>query len=148
MATARARRRDIVYRRPRQRLVIVEKSVQKKRFKERKRRLFFLSVFFGALLILNLSEHALIAQNGFRIQKMVEAIRGEAVSAEKLKLRISYLQNPTRIRAIAMNKLEMIEPTEISYLSFVALRKAKAVKRGSELAKLGLTFMPGHKEAR
>lgn len=148
MATARVRRRDIIYQRPRQRLTVIEKPAAGKKAKERKKRIFFMFAVLGSLLILNLTEHALIAQNSFSIQKTMDSIEEEIMNAERLKLSINALENPTRIRAIAINKLGMCEPESVTFLSLSALKSGANAREGSELAGLGMTSVTGKNRAR
>lgn len=136
MSSAALRRKDIVYRRPRR---PVKNITSKTTARERRSgaKLVMLSMMLGAALIMNLTLHAFIAENGFVIQKLRTATAREASKVEEMKLRISYMQNPGRIRKLAVSRLGMVEPTTVRYLTVAQLKSIPPAGKPDKLAGLG-----------
>lgn len=79
---------------------------------------FFLmsATLLAAILIFNVSQRALIAQGALQNKQLKDALEKEELKYEKLLLTKIRLSAPDRIEKIAIEKLAMVNPVEVSYL--------------------------------
>lgn len=71
----------------------------------------------SAILFLNVSQRALIAQTSMDIEGLKSRIHQEQTLQENLRLERAKLGSPERIKNIALAKLKMIEAKTVSYLN-------------------------------
>lgn len=78
---------------------------------------FLSTIILLALVIMfNLSQRALIAQETLQTEKLKAVFDKEEVISEKLLLQTKNLRSPQRVETIATRKLAMIEPTQVKYI--------------------------------
>lgn len=78
----------------------------------------FLSIvlLLAVVIMFNLSQRALIAQETLQVEKLKTALEREEVIYEKLLLQTKNLRSPQRVETVATQKLAMIKPTQIRYI--------------------------------
>ncbi len=79
--------------------------------------LFFMLVLLAAgVVIVNLSQKALITENAMRIEKLKDQLKAENYQNEKLIIETETLKSPERIEQIAREKLGMISPSQLEFI--------------------------------
>lgn len=92
------------------------------RARKKSRRSFSFGNFLSLVIILafvvmfNLSQRALIAQETLRLEQLKGIFDKEEVIREKLLLQTKNLRSPQRVETIATRKLAMIEPIQVRYI--------------------------------
>jgi cell division protein FtsL len=71
----------------------------------------------SVLAVVNLSFRAVNTESGYRLQRIKNEIAQNKADQERLKLDIARLTSPERIQRVAIEKLAMTVPEEISFLS-------------------------------
>ena len=74
------------------------------------------ATLLAVLVILNLMQRALIAQDALKVQKLRNSVQGEKTRQERLFLKRTKLNSPRRIEKIALEKLKMVAPAQVHYL--------------------------------
>lgn len=69
-----------------------------------------------ALVLLNLSQRALIAEDALKLEKLRGLFQTEKIRQERLFLRTKKLNSPERIEKIALFELGMVTPSKIHYI--------------------------------
>ncbi len=96
-----------------------------------------ITVLIGAVLLINVALHALIAQGAIDVDSLKKDIQKTKALQESLRLEKARLQAPARIESIAVTKLGMIKPTSVSYIdlsSGTTVAGAKTDRNGVRLA--------------
>ena len=75
-----------------------------------------LATLLTGLVILNLSQRAIIAQDALRAQKLRNSVQAEKTRQERLFLNKTKLGSLRRIEKIAVDKLGMVTPPKVEYL--------------------------------
>lgn len=75
-----------------------------------------LAIILSGMVMFNLSQKALIAQDGLRIQKLKGLLQLEKLRQEELILKSTKLKSSQRIERIALSELGMVAPTKIDYI--------------------------------
>jgi cell division protein FtsL len=89
---------------------------------ERRRRRFRLVVTaVSAVMIMSVfglvGMHVMLAQNQFRLDRLGTRAAAEQTSYERLRLQVDQLESPQRIVDTAKNKLGMVQPGPVTYLT-------------------------------
>ncbi len=71
---------------------------------------------FAFLVIFNVVQRAIITQSVFELESLKMALEQENLRQEKLKIAINTLKSPERIEKVALEKLGMVYPTQVSYI--------------------------------
>jgi cell division protein FtsL len=89
-------------------------------------------ILLAVAVTVNVSQRALIAQYTIRNAELGSVLQDEQVKNEKLQMQISGMKSPERIEKIAMEKLGMVKPAEISYIRYfnqeLSLKKSKTLR--------------------
>ncbi len=85
----------------------------------RRRRLLACSVAVAAVVcVLGLVvSHVALAQGQFELEKLKEKAAAEKASYEQLRLQVAQLESPSRVVAAAQERLGMVPPPGVTYLS-------------------------------
>lgn len=79
--------------------------------------LFFMVVILAAgIVIVNLSQRALITENAMQIEELKDQLKAEKYRNEKLIIETESLKSPERIEQIAREKLGMISPSKLGFI--------------------------------
>lgn len=120
MSTAALRRRDFVYRPPLQKVKAVPRHSRYARKKADVRNLWtvvLLSVILLSLLFLRLEINTFNEGLSFELQERREFIQTEINAITDARARLSTLESPLRIRREAIQRLGMVEPDKVVYLT-------------------------------
>lgn len=94
---------------------------QRARTQVRRRRTVVGLIAFGVvtcvLLFSVVVAHVAITQNQFRLERLEARAVEEQADYERLRLRVAELESPERIVATAQDRLGMVQPDEVTYLS-------------------------------
>jgi cell division protein FtsL len=71
----------------------------------------------GVLLFAVVAAHVAITQNQFHLEKLERRAVEEQADYERLRLRVAELESPGRIVDSAQQRLGMVQPGEVTYLS-------------------------------
>ena len=74
--------------------------------------LFVMAVLFGLVGL-----HVMLAQNQFRLDRLTTQADAEQARYERLRLQVDQLESPQRIVATAQQKLGMVTPASVTYLT-------------------------------
>jgi cell division protein FtsL len=74
--------------------------------------LFVIAVLFGLVGL-----HVMLAQNQFRLDRLNSQADAEQARYERLRLQVDQLESPQRIVATAEQKLAMMTPASVTYLT-------------------------------
>lgn len=69
------------------------------------------SLVLAPLAMVNLSVKAMLAENGYKIQKLESEIESQKQTSESIRLENARMASLERIKSVAVDKLAMIEPT-------------------------------------
>ncbi len=70
-----------------------------------------------ACLLGLVASHATLAQGQFRLEKLEQKAAEEQAQYERLRLQVAQLESPSRIVAAAQERLGMVPPPGVTYLS-------------------------------
>lgn len=82
-----------------------------------------LAVFFGVMVLFNSAQKALLAQNAVELNRLKVKYEAAKEENEWLKAQRAGLVDPQRIEKLAVDKLKMIKPTQITYLTVERSKK-------------------------
>lgn len=86
--------------------------------KARRRLLAVSAVLFAAVLLFGLvAAHVLLTQNQFRLQRVQRQAAEEQARYERLRAQVAELESPGRIVAAAQERLGMVPPNSVKYLT-------------------------------
>jgi cell division protein FtsL len=74
--------------------------------------LFVVAVLFGLVGL-----HVMLAQNQFRLDRLNSRADAEQARFERLRLQVDQLESPQRIIATAQQKLGLVTPGSVTYLT-------------------------------
>lgn len=118
------------------------KSKNKSKSKVARRRQaysFFVFVVAATLLtaavMVNVSEHALIAQDAVELENLKGEVQIEQTSREDLLIQKAALESPERIEAIAVGKIGMVRPAQVDYLMLSEPRDNVKITRNDSFEK-------------
>lgn len=74
----------------------------------------------GPLAVANLSIRAIVTEDSYRVQRLKTDIAAEHVAQEKAKLTIAHMRAPERIQRMATERLAMIAPADVTFISMPA----------------------------
>lgn len=95
---------------------VIESPGTKRRTKP-KFSLFFMIVLLAAgVVIINLTQRALIAQNALQIERLKGRLKEVTYQNEKLIMETASLKSPERIEKIAREELGMIPPNRLGFI--------------------------------
>lgn len=85
----------------------------------RRRRLVVCSaaLVLGLCLLGIVASHAALAQGQFRLEELKSKAAAEQDRYQRLRLRVAELESPARVVAVAQERLGMVPPPEVTYLS-------------------------------
>lgn len=83
----------------------------------------------GAVLLSVVAAHVVITQNQFRLEGLQARAEAEQERYERLRLRVAELEAPSRIVAAAQERLGMVPPPGITYLSATGVRSGTEMER-------------------
>jgi cell division protein FtsL len=101
--------------------------------------LFVVAVLFGLVGL-----HVMLAQNQFRLDRLNGQAGAEQARYERLRLQVDQLESPQRIIATAQQKLGMVTPGSVTYLTPSAPLPASTSSstRGSSATAAGTGGLP------
>jgi cell division protein FtsL len=87
-------------------------------------------------MFLLVASHVLLTQGQFRLQALQRQADEQQARYERLRLEVARLESPERIVAVAQQRLGMVPPPGVKYLSptGAATRTAPATGAGRQLA--------------
>lgn len=95
-----------------------EKIAAGSRRRLRPRLLVAVSVLVGGALLFGLvAAHVLLTQNQFRLQRVQRQAAQEQARYERLRAEVAELESPGRIVAAAQQRLGMVPPASVKYLT-------------------------------
>jgi cell division protein FtsL len=100
-----------------------ELSVVRRQARTRVRRrraialLMAFGVLAGGLLFSVVVAHVAITQNQFRLERLEARALDEQAQYERLRLQVAEMESPGRVVAEAQQRLGMVQPHEVTYLS-------------------------------
>jgi cell division protein FtsL len=71
----------------------------------------------GAALFGLVAAHVMLTQNQFRLQKLERLAADEQARYERLRAHVAELESPARIAAAAQERLGMVPPASVKYLT-------------------------------
>ena len=85
----------------------------------RRRRLLVCAagLVLGLCLLGIVASHTALAQGQFRLEKLKSKAAAEQDRYQRLRLRVAELESPARVVAVAQERLGMVPPPEVTYLS-------------------------------
>lgn len=93
--------------------------------KKRTRLIAVSGVFLAAVLLFGLvTAHVLLTQNQFRLQKVQRQAAEEQARYERLRAEVAELESPERVVAAAQERLGMVAPNSVKYLTPAGAVKA------------------------
>lgn len=118
---------------PKPRLRVVHGAELRAWGRRRRARLITLSsLFLVALGLFGLVvSHVALTQGQFRLEKLQEQAGEQEARYERLRLEVARLESPERIVAAAQERLGMVPPPEVKYLSPTTAVPAKTNGRSS-----------------
>jgi cell division protein FtsL len=98
-----------------------------------RRRLFTTMATVGAALSLFgvAAAHVVIAQSQFELARLERQSTEAQARYDRLRLQVAELESPARIVAAAQERLGMVSPPQVTYLTPLALRPTASAKRAS-----------------
>lgn len=104
--------------RPPLRVVTDEPTRPKVDRRRRARRVIGLTVLFVIAALFGLvSSHVVLTQGQFRLEQLEAEAADEQARFERLRLQVAQLESPERIVAAAQERLGMVPPPGVKYLS-------------------------------
>jgi cell division protein FtsL len=100
---------------------------------------FFVTLVIAFLVLVNVSQRALIAQNAIDIDLLKKLVENQKLLKENLTVMRAKLAAPERIEQIATNKLKMVKPVQVSYIK-IESTSSLARKTSKEFSKLEPTL--------
>ncbi len=99
-----------------------------------RRRLFITVAIVGAALSLFgvAAAHVVIAQSQFELAKLERQSTQAQARYDRLRLQVAELESPGRIVAAAQERLGMVSPPQVTYLTPTPLGTATTARRASE----------------
>ena len=94
-------------------------------------------VVVAAALLAVVASQAALAQGQFRLQRLQARAAAEQDRYERLRLQVAELESPSRVVAVAQERLGMVPPPDVTYLSPSGPSTAAAgrlTRRGDEAA--------------
>ena len=88
----------------------------------------------GAVLLSLVAAHVVITQNQFRLESLQARAEVEQERYERLRLQVAELEAPSRIVAAAQERLGMVPPPGITYLSATGVRSGTVVEQPTPAA--------------
>ena len=85
----------------------------------------------GAVLLALVAAHVVITQNQFRLEALQARAEVQQERYERLRLHVAELEAPERIVAAAQERLGMVPPPGITYLSASGLRSSSEQERSA-----------------
>lgn len=85
-----------------------------------------LTVFMGVMLLVNSAQKALLAQNAVELNRLKLKYEAAKEENEWLKAQQAGLVDPQRIEKLAVDKLKMVKPTQITYVTVERSKNPKA----------------------
>lgn len=79
--------------------------------------LILAALALSALAVVNLSFRAVSTEQNYRLQRIKNEISQNRADQERLKLEVARLTSPEHIQRVAIEKLTMTVPDEVSFLS-------------------------------
>ena len=76
-----------------------------------------LALVVAASLLALVASHAALAQGQFRLEKLQRQAAEEQAHYERLRLQVAQLEAPSRVVAAAQQRLGMVPPPGVTYLS-------------------------------
>lgn len=119
MQTARKIKPEVApKKRPKKQLRVVKTKRQRRMPDSSSLFSFFLmsAIILAAILIFNVSQRALIAQGALQNKQLEDTFEQEQLKQQKLLLAKTRMSAPERIEKVAVEKLGMVNPAEVSYL--------------------------------
>jgi cell division protein FtsL len=77
---------------------------------------FFITLVIAFLVLVNVSQRALIAQNAIDIDLLKKLVENQKLLKENLTVIRAKLAAPERIEQIATHRLKMVKPIRVSYI--------------------------------
>jgi cell division protein FtsL len=77
---------------------------------------FFITLVIAFLVLVNVSQRALIAQNAIDIDLLKKLVENQKLLKENLTVIRAKLAAPERIEQIATHRLKMVKPVRVSYI--------------------------------
>ncbi len=75
------------------------------------------ALLLGLCLLGIVASHAALAQGQFRLEELKSKAAAEQDRYQRLRLRVAELESPTRVVAVAQERLGMVPPPTVTYLS-------------------------------
>jgi cell division protein FtsL len=88
----------------------------------------------GVVLLSLVAAHVVITQNQFRLEGLQARAEVEQERYERLRLHVAELEAPARIVAAAQERLGMVPPPGITYLSATGVRSGTVVEQPTPAA--------------
>jgi cell division protein FtsL len=86
--------------------------------KKRTRLIAVSGILLGAVLLFGLvAAHVLLTQNQFRLQRVQRQAAEEQARYERLRAQVAELESPERVVAAAQERLGMVAPNSVKYLT-------------------------------
>ncbi|HEX9682722.1 MAG TPA: septum formation initiator family protein [Acidimicrobiales bacterium] len=86
--------------------------------RRRRRRAFRLLVVIAALAVFGVAAaHTRLIESQIRLQQLEEGVAGQEARNQRLRLEVARLESPERIVAAAQERLGMLPPPSVVYLS-------------------------------
>lgn len=95
---------------------VIESPRPKGRTKPRLSLFFMIVILAAAVVILNLTQRALIAQNALQIESLKGRLKEVTYLNEKLVMQTASLKSPERIETIAREELGMVSPQQLGFI--------------------------------
>lgn len=106
----------------------------------------------AAGLVLMVTLHVALAQGQFRLEQLQREASREQAAYDRLRLRVAELESPGRVVAVARDRLGMVAPARVTYLTPTAGAAAALVRedrpRLEEAASNGWSTVKPHLAAR
>jgi cell division protein FtsL len=88
----------------------------------------------GVVLLSLVAAHVVITQNQFRLEGLQARAEVEQERYERLRLQVAELEAPARIVAAAQERLGMVPPPGVTYLSATGVRSGTVVEQPTPAA--------------
>lgn len=75
------------------------------------------ALVLGLCLLAIVASHATLAQGQFRLEELKSKAAAEQDRYQRLRLRVAELESPARVVAVAHERLGMVPPPSVTYLS-------------------------------
>lgn len=99
-------------------LRVVDQGRRRPAHRRRRTRAAAVSVALVAVALFGLvTSHVVLTQGQFRLERLRERAAGEQARYERLRLQVAELESPARVVAAAHERLGMVPPPGVTYLS-------------------------------